>query len=284
MKGLMRAVDRFCARHPGFGIRNLMIYIVIGNAMVFLVGLMDTTGTLYGWLYFSADKVLAGQVWRLITFIFVPDNSQILWLAISLYFYYFIGSSLESAWGTPKFTIYYISGMLFNIIYGLLIRLITKQDCIVSASYLNLSMFFSFATLYPDTRVLLFFFIPVKIKWLALLDAAYFLIAVVTNPFPINLLPVVAVLNYLLFFGSWLFDFVRPSGERQKRKAKTVKFRQEVNRIKYQRATTPYTRKCEVCGRTDTDNPGLEFRYCSRCQGFHCFCIDHINNHTHFTQ
>ena len=152
----------------------------------------------------------------------------------------------------------------------------------VTATYINLSMFFSFATLFPETRVLLFFFIPIKIKWLAYVDAAFFVLAVFTNSFPFNLLPVVAVLNYLLFCGSWLFDFIRPS--RIKQHSRTVNFRREAQRINRERASAPYNRRCEVCGRTDTDYPNLEFRYCSRCAGYHCYCIDHINNHRHFTE
>ena len=163
-----------------------------------------------------------------------------------------------------------------------MIYFITGVNCGATATYINLSMFFSFATLFPETRVLLFFIIPIKIKWLAIVDAVFFVIAVLLNSFPMNLLPVVAVLNYLLFCGDWLFDYVRPARIKQRRR--TVNFRREAQRINREQARRPYNRKCEVCGRTDTDYPGLEFRYCSKCSGYHCFCIDHINNHTHFTE
>lgn len=277
----MKKVDTFCYKHPRFGIPNLMMYIVVGNAIVWLFGMMDTTNTLYNTLCFSAYHILRGQVWRLLTFVLIPESDGI-FLLISLYFYYFIGNTLERQWGSGKFTVYYIFGVVLTIIYGLAVYLIAGVNYSLAASYINLSMFFSFATLYPDTRVLLFFFIPIKIKWIALVDAAYFLLAVVTNPFPINLLPVVAVLNYLVFCGEWLFDYVRPARWRQRKQ--TINFKAEARRIHRQQANRPYTRKCEVCGRTDTDYPNLEFRYCSRCQGFHCFCEDHINNHVHFTE
>jgi hypothetical protein len=152
----------------------------------------------------------------------------------------------------------------------------------LSASYINLSMFFSFATLYPDMRVLLFFFIPIRIKWLALLNAAYFLIEIVRSPFPYNLLPVVAVLNYLLFCGDILLAAVLPS--RSRFSQNTVNFRREAKKIRREQASKPYRYKCAVCGRTDADNPNLEFRYCSKCAGFHCFGEDHINNHVHFNE
>ena len=51
----------------------------------------------------------------------------------------------------------------------------------------------------------------------------------------------------------------------------------------YQSSTgeKPYRHKCTVCGRTDVTNPELEFRYCSKCKGYYCYCMDHINNHVH---
>ena len=131
-------------------------------------------------------------------------------------------------------------------------------------------------------RSLLFFIIPIKVKYLAYLDAALFVFGVITMSFPLNLLPVVAVLNYLVYCGDWLFDFFRPSHVRQRQK--TVNFKREARRIRREQANEPYHYKCAVCGRTDTDHPELEFRYCSRCVGYHCFCQDHINNHIHFTE
>ena len=128
--------------------------------------------------------------------------------------------------------------------------------------------------------------IPLKIKWLAIVDALFFLYSIVVNPFPIDLLPVVAVLNYLLFCGGWLVDAVkRLLGKgAAKQRQNTVNFHNEVRRMQQEQRQRAYTRRCEVCGRTDTDYPDLEFRYCSRCQGYHCFCMDHINNHRHFTE
>ena len=122
----------------------------------------------------------------------------------------------------------------------------------------------------------------VKVKYLAYVDAALFVLGVVTTSFPLNLLPVVAVLNYLVYCGDWLFDLFRPSHVRQRQK--TVNFKREARRIQREQANKPYHYKCAVCGRTDVDHPELEFRYCSRCVGYHCFCQDHINNHIHFTE
>lgn len=282
MKAILRAVDRWCALHPRFGVRNLMIFIILGNIAVYFFSMMDTTGTLTGLLAFNAAQILHGQVWRLVTFVLVPNSGGLLMLAISLYFYYFIGTTLEREWGQAKFTVYYLSGMLFLILFGLLVYWLFEVTIVFTGYYLNLGMFFAFATFYADMRVLFFFIIPIKVKWLALIDLAYFILDIVTVSFPANLLPAVILLHYLVFCGAWLFDAIRPA--RVKQRAKTVNFKRAAERIHREQAQQPYNRRCDVCGRTDVSNPELEFRYCSRCDGYHCFCMEHINNHVHFKQ
>lgn len=267
-----------------------MLYIVIGNILVWLVGLMDTTGTFYSMLYFDPALFCRGQIWRLVTFALVPTASGLLWMVVALYFYYFIGTSLENAWGAGKFTIYYFSGLLLTAIYSIVWYLITRQSIPVTAHYLNLSLFFAFATLWPEQRVLLFFVIPVKMKWLAWVDAAFFayeiVVYLVHGYVGLALIPIVAMLAYLVFCGEWLFDLLRPRRIRQaaRQKVRTIQFKEAAQKVQRRQEAAGYTRKCAVCGRTDADFPELEFRFCSRCAGYHCFCEEHINNHVHFTE
>ena len=290
LRSLNRKIEKFCWNHPRFGIPRLMLFVVIGKVIVWLFCQMDRTNTLIYYLYFNPALFCRGQVWRILTFALLPDSNSILWFALALYFYYFIGNSLEAAWGPGKFTIYYLSGMALTALYSLIYYWISGMSVLVTASYLNLSLFFAFATLWPDQRVLLFFFIPIKIKWLAWLDAVMFVMSVVTyigqGAVGLALVPVVAMANYLVFCGEWLFDFFRPSSVRRKtvQKARTIQFKQAAKKVQQEQRAQGYTRKCDVCGRTDRDYPNLEFRYCSRCAGYHCFCIDHINNHVHFTE
>jgi len=281
MKEIMRGVDRFCAKHPRFGVRNLMLYIVIGNIAAYLFSLFFGSNCL-NTLYFSAPAILNGQIWRLVTFVLVPTTTRPLFLLISLYFYYFVGNTLERQWGSGKFTVYYASGMLFLIVFGMLVYFLFGRVIMFGADMLDYGMFFAFATFFPELQVLLFYFIPIKVKWLALADLALFVYFIVMTQFPANLLPVVVLLHYLVFCGGWLFDRLRPSHIQQR--AKTVQFRQEAARIRREQEKKPYNRKCDVCGRTDVSDPELEFRYCSRCAGYHCYCQDHINSHVHFTE
>ncbi len=281
MKKLNKRIDMFCYKHPRFGVPNLMLYIVIISLAVWLLSIMDPSKTLMSFFVFSPERILKGEVWRLVSFIFVPQSLSF-WELLFFYFYYWIGNVLEKEWGTPRFNIFLISGVLLTAVYGFIIYFITKQSIAVTTYFIYLSMFFSFATLFPDVQVLFMFIIPIKVKWLAYLDAAFFLLSMLTQSFPFNLLPLVAVLNYLVFFGDDLFSSLRSNKARYNKT--TVNFNREKQKIKYEQKNASYTKKCAVCGRTDTDYPDLEFRYCSRCAGYHCFCQDHINNHIHFTE
>lgn len=276
MKDPRSKIEEFCRKHPNFGIPNLMRYIVIANAVFWVMGAINPV--LMNYMLFNPALILRGQIWRLISFVFIPPSTGVL-AFIAFYFYYWIGSTLEQQWGTGQFTIYFFTGVILTILYGFLIYFITGRSVSLSSTYIFLSMFFSFAALFPDMQVLFMFIIPVKMKYLALVDAGFFLLSVITTPFPENLLPVVAVLNFLIFCGGELKNLLP---RRQSRS--TINFKRESARIRREDSRKLYTHKCAVCGRTDADYPNLEFRYCSRCVGYHCFCADHINNHIHFTE
>jgi len=266
-----------------------MLFVVLTSACVFIIG----ASGLFNFLMFHPVAILRGEVWRVITWVFLqfPPSyyfalsfSNVFFAAIALYFYYFIGSTLEREWGAGKFTIFYAFGVLLNIIYGFAIWLIFGMAFPVTPTYLNLSMLFAFATLFPDVQIRLFLIIPIKIKWLALFNAAFFLYEIISSLVIGNVvaafLPVIAVLNYLLICGDELLSYIKPMKIR--RSTQIVNFKKAAKQAKRDLADKPYRHKCAVCGKTDTEYPDLEFRYCSRCEGYHCFCIDHINNHIHF--
>ena len=282
MRAMQQWLDRFCARHPRLGIPGLMRYIVIGNVLVYLLDMFSKSGYAMGTglLGFSASAILQGQVWRLVTFIFVPASSHnIFFFLVTLYFYYFIGNALENEWGANKFTIFYLFGVILNIAVGFLVGT-------ASMFYVNMSMFFAFAFLFPDTTVLLFFILPVKMKWLAYLDGALFAFDIIKAIGAHNwagvVLPIVALLNFAVFI--WPEVHYLKERAKYQNSRKTVQFRQAQQQQAKQAQQQGYRHKCAVCGRTDTDYPDLQFRYCSKCVGYHCFCQDHIFNHVHFTE
>ena len=277
-------LDRFCAKHPRFGIPNLMLYIVIGNVVVYLLDLFSR-GTFSSLLAFVPAYIFQGQVWRVLTFILIPmDSSNLFFLALTCYFYYWIGSLLEREWGAVKFTVYYMMGVLFNVVFGLIAGIFAPYSYI-SIYYVNMSLFFAFATLYPDMQVLLFFIIPIKVKWMAWVDAAYFalmsLSALLVDHSVVGfLVPIVAVLNYVIMF--WPEISYRIGRAKRKADPTVINFKRAQKQAqKKAQETGGYTHKCAVCGITDQDDPNMEFRYCSKCDGYYCYCMNHINNHVH---
>lgn len=297
MNNLRRKLARFFYRNSDKGIPNLMLYIAIGNVIVYLFSMVDPSNVLYSALAFNRSAILQGQVWRLFSYIFTylldSNGLNMLLGLISLFCYYWIGRQLEQYWGTFRFNMYYLVGILMMDIGALLI------GTTATTYYLNMSLFLAIATIIPETRFLLFYIVPVKAKYLAWVDIGLTLWGVITSLVSLTyygfsvrnlfvcLFPLIAMLNYVLFFGkdikNILPDFMRYKATKTQR---TYRAQQRPNpnwSSNYTSSTgeKPYRHKCTVCGRTDVSNPELEFRYCSKCNGYYCYCMDHINNHAH---
>ncbi len=288
MKNLRKRFERFCYRHRNLGIPNLMLYVSIGSALVYLLSLISNSTILYGVLSFDRAAILRGQVWRLFTYAFTYQGGGILFTIIGLICYYALGRAMENIWGTFRFNLFYLSGIVLMDIYSMIF------NCTASAYYLNMSLFLAYATLYPDARFLLLFIIPIQARILALVDLILLLVGLFLDPFPVNLFPLVALLNYFLFFGkdvlnvlpvSWRTNAARLFRKRPGKASGKPKVIPFPSAGSYEASTAtvkaPYTHRCTVCGRTDLSNPELEFRYCSKCNGYYCYCQEHINNHAH---
>ena len=287
MKNLRRDFNRFCLRNQNKGIPNLMLYISLGTAAVYLLTMIDPSAAVYSWLYFDRALILRGQIWRLFTYAFLDFGTTPFWTLLMLICYYSLGRAVENVWGTLRFNIFYVTGILLMDIFCLIF------GGYASANYLNLSLFLAYATLYPDAQFLILFIIPIKAWVLALLDLILIFLGLF-GPFPSNLFPIVALGNYFLFFGkdclnllpmTWRANAKRAAKKAAHPKAKTIPFNAAGSyQATHAKPQAPYTHKCTVCGRTDADSPDLEFRYCSRCKGYHCYCQDHISNHAHITE
>ena len=294
MKKLRARFERFCYRHRNKGIPNLMLFLSIGSALVLLFTMFSQNPILYNILSFDRGKILTGQLWRLFTYPLTYDAGGFLFTIISLICYYSLGRAMENSWGALRFNLFYLCGVVmmdaFCMIFG------GQAD----ALYLNLSLLLGYATLYPNAQFLFLFIIPVKAWIFALIDLVLTFLQVILlasiGAFPFCLFPLVALLNYFLFFGkdvvnvfpvSWRANAARLF----KRKKKPAAAKQKPNVIPFPSAgsyqatvakpTAPSNHRCAVCGRTDVSDPELEFRYCSRCNGYYCYCEDHISSHTH---
>ncbi len=287
MKKLRQRFNRFCFQHRNAGIPNLMLYIVLGSAVVYVLSMMDKSDTLYYALCFDRELILQGQVWRLFTYMFTYSAGDVLRTAIGLLCYFSLGRAVENAWGTLRFNLFYFTGVILQDAFAMATGM--PADII----YLNLSLLLAYATLYPDSRFLLLFIIPIRAWVLALVYLVLTLLPVfqLMQFFPLNLYSLVAIANYFLFFGKDVLNLIPRSWRINTRKLFQKKPAKKTGTIPFpaagsyqatvQKPTAPYTHKCTVCGRTDVSNPELEFRYCSRCKGYHCYCEDHISNHTH---
>ena len=298
MKNLRRRFERFCFQNRNKGIPNLMLYISLGAGLVYLMSEIAGNSTLYYLLCFDRAAILQGQVWRLITYPLTYNAGNVFLTFISLLCYYSLGRAMENVWGTFRFNLFYLTGIVLMDIFCLLF------GGVATVYHLNLSLFLAYATMYPNSGFLLFFIIPVKAWIFALFDLVMMVSDVVNltlaGYFPYSLFPFVALLNYFLFFGKDVLNVIpvswRANTRRLFRKGKnTVQNRnQHTNRPKvvpfpnagsYEatvaKPQAPYTHRCTVCGRTDVSHPDLEFRYCSKCKGYYCYCEEHISNHTH---
>ena len=297
MSKLTSKINRFFYRNRDKGVRNLMLYLAIGNVLVYLLYIVNQKDPLfYTMLNFDYEAILRGQVWRLLTYplVFMVE-SGLLWGAIGLFFYYWCGSILEQYWGTLRFNCFYLCGILLTDVVALIL------GAYAEVYYVNMSLFLAVATLMPDQQVRIYFVIPVKMKWLAWVDLGLTLYYLVTGLITMIqgfgqgvvylgwLLPLVPVVNYLLFFGKQaaniLPDFLRyhPTRKSWQRSVKQKTVYDHVSSSAGRRADNARFR-CTVCGRTELTNPELEFRYCSKCAGYRCYCQDHIHNHVHITE
>ena len=186
-------------------------YVVFAMAGIYVLELFFPGFSLVARISLVTPLVFRGEVWRLLTFLIVPPGGSILQIALTLYFYYFVGNALEQRWGPRRFLIFYAIGALATIIAGLLTGFGTNL-------YLNLSLFFAFAIQYPDFKLLLFFMLPIKVKWLAFLNALIYLQGLILGSWPVRIAIVFSLLNILLFFGGDLLTKTRTAVYQWKRR------------------------------------------------------------------
>lgn len=283
----MKFIDKLERKFGRFGIPNLTIYMIV--CYVIGYALMIVNPGILNWLSLEPAYILRGQVWRLVTWVlYPPSTSGVLWFAIAvLFFYYPIGTSLERTIGTFKYTLYILSGVIFTILGAFILYFLLGGNVLVgnvfSTYYISLSTFLAYAMCYPDMQVLLMFIIPVKMKWMAIfyvVIVAYEMIQYIMAGAWYLVIPIVAsLLNFIIFyFGTK--DFSRYNPKEVHRRNEFRRAMEPQGRMKSGSGSVT-KHKCAICGRTELDDPNLEFRFCSRCNGNYEYCQDHLFTHTH---
>lgn len=283
----MNFLNKLERKFGRYAIHNLMLYIAILYATGFIINQINPQ--FYAdYLMLDIRKLLQGQVWRIITFLIQPQFNNILFAAIGIYFYYMIGSALENAWGAFRFNLYYLSGLLLNVLAVVIIYAVTGISFSLGLEYMNYAMFLAFAALYPNAQVLYFFIIPIKIKYLAYIDVVFIGIslvrAITSGNYFLAVAIIIALGNFLFFFlSSRNYRRFSPNEVKRKRQFKSqVKSGEKGSNVVDFNGRRKVTRhKCAICGRTELDDENLEFRFCSKCDGNYEYCMDHLFTHEH---
>ncbi len=282
----------------------IILTYIIGYLFYFMQAL--THMNVLALIYLSPRLILKGQVWRLFTWVFMPPTAPDIFTVIMLFFYYQIGTALEQTWGDFRYNLYIFSGLLFMLIgafvlYGFGINV----DGMFTTYYITMSIFLAFAACYPNMQVMLYFLIPLKIKYLAFLDVALIAVNAIHATVPERLAIVFSMLNFVIFFFTTRnYKSISPAERMRKEK-----FKRAYNRGPYYKGNSSQggsgffsgagkssvnynakdnmqkgqisKHKCAICGRTEIDSPELEFRFCSKCEGNYEYCNDHLFTHKH---
>ncbi len=268
-----------------FAIPNLIIYLIGAYCIGFAISVVNAE--FLGYLTLSPYHILHGEIWRLVTWIFMPTDSNIFFLLIMAMFYYQLGTTLERTWGTFRFNAYIFGGMIFTVIgaflyYSILYAVnggVTREMLYMgyyfSTNYINMSIFLAFATMYPNMEVLLYFIIPIKMKWMAYVYAIITVYQLLLAEWAGRVSIIMSLMNFLIFFVSTR-DFRRISPKEIHRRQA---FRAQVREPRPGSGITKH--KCAICGRTELDDPNMEFRFCSKCDGNYEYCQDHLFTHNH---
>ncbi len=316
-----------------YAIPNLMNYLIAGYLIGYLLQLLEGAlgWTIYSLMTLEPHYIIHGlQFWRIITWVLIPpatgnDFFGVFFAAIMMFFYWQLGRVLEQQWGTFRFNVYIFGGIIFTIIGAFLLYVgylltgftVTGMGGYFSTNYINLSIFLAFAVMYPDMRVLLYFIIPIKMKWMAIVYAIFMGITIVqalgAGNLPVAVAIVASLLNFGIFYiGTKNSQSISPQQRRRQNawKQATGGFAgfnngqgaqgsAQKGSDAWERAKAAYEKggataanrtggsgvisrhKCAICGRTELTNPDLEFRFCSKCNGNYEYCNDHLFTHKH---
>lgn len=280
MNNFLNKLERKLGR---YAIPNLIIYLLGGYAVGFV--LYYAAPGVLNLLTLEPYYILRGQVWRLVTWLLVPPDTGVLFIVIMMMLYYQLGMSLERTWGTFRFNVYMFGGILFTvlgafILYGAFYVMygVSLQGIggFFTTYYINMGIFLAFAVCYPEMQVLLYFIIPIKMKWMAAVYGVWVVFSLIQTNWAGRVAIIMSLLNFLLFYLSTR-DYRRIS-PREIHRRQT--FKSQVRSARPNRAGVT-KHKCAICGRTELDDPNLEFRFCSRCEGNYEYCQEHLFTHQH---
>lgn len=255
----MRILDNLERKYARYIPYNITKILIAAQFLGFL--LFYTNSQAIQYFFISGKLLLQGQVWRILTGLFMPVSDNILFFGLGVYFFYILGSALENQWGSFRYLAYILIGY-FAMITGSLLA----PDTVLSNIYIFSSLFLAFAHLFPRFQVLLFFVLPIEIRWLGYLAWLGIIVSFITGTLADKVLILFSLANFILFFSGDILSLVRRSGMGPREGGLK---KQKPNHI------------CAVCGDNEIDNPYMEIRYCGQCVPSTCYCGKHISDHQH---
>ena len=293
----------FERRFGKYAVRELSLKLIILYLIGYVIYYINPQILYY--MTLNPYAILHGQIWRLVSWLLIPPSaSNIFFIAIMMFFYYSIGTSLERVWGTWRYNVFILTGILLTIVAAFLwmgFSYLTMGSGALAQSgaatyfgyysmafstyYINMGIFFAYALTFPDAIVLLFFIIPVKVKWLGLLDVAYLLYEFIgassATRFAIAATFINIALLYMRFKGPVRFNSRQMAGLFNGKTMGAPGKKAASSGRRQSAGSDRIVHRCAICGRTQADNPDLEFRYCSKCEGGQEYCQDHLFTHVH---
>jgi hypothetical protein len=271
----MTILARLERRFGRFAIPNLTAFIIAGQVVLYMANAFPAgqgpAATLDA-IRLEPDKVVQGEYWRVITYLFDPPATNPLFAFFFWYLFYLMGTTLEAVWGAFRYNMFLAIGFLASIAMAFVFWFVFRVPGIAATNaFVQGTVFLAFARLYPDFTLMIFFVLPVKIRWLALIAWIWYGLSFLTGNWMTSLMIVASVLNYLLFFGRDIRYQLRHGHRRMQFRAKAV------------RGTNRIVHECKVCGVKSSEAPQMQFRYCSKCGGDFSYCPEHFGNHEHIS-
>lgn len=258
----MKLLERLDRLVRPIAIPNLTMIIIIGQVMMAVVSITDPQ--MLGRAELVWANVVQGEVWRLVTFFFIPPTLSPIWLFFALYIFYIFGTALEHHWGYIRYNTFLWLGAVLTIASAA----VSPFEGVTGA-FLAGTVFLAFATYNPYFELRLFFILPIQVRWLAMLQGILYGFAFLAGPNSTRLMVLASVGNYLIFFGPAVFNRMR-----------NARRKMEWNARQYKVAGTA-RHTCASCGIDSNSHPKMDFRYCSKCDGQLAYCEDHLRNHEH---
>jgi hypothetical protein len=275
----MTLLSRLNAKFGRYGVANVTMILIAGQVLLYVVSQLNVDPNQNAFdildrVRMYPDRVLAGEWWRLITFLFDPPGMNVIFAFFFWYLLYMMGTTLEVNWGAFRYNVFLLVGYLASIAcaFGAYFALGPAWPVTpASSGFLYGTVFLAFARLYPDFTMFIFFVLPVKIRWLALLQWIGYGWMFLFGGWMMKAMVLASVANYLLFFGRDIWLDIKHGHRRMLRQAQSLRSPQRI------------VHTCRVCGLTSEDAPQMQFRYCSKCEGDACYCAQHLRDHQHVT-